>query len=189
MEKNIGVIYSMLKMEDSKTIFKLASIFLHYPSKEWVGDEEIIKAIHSIGDNKVQQAYSDFVQYTANHCLTELCETYVNTFDFNDKTTLYLTYDVFGDNRERGQAFVKLRFEFAKEDFYIKNDELPDFFPLILEFASESSEESAMKMFNIHRKSIDRLQKELTSLASPYEHVLNGCILAIDSLIEQKQAG
>lgn len=41
--------------------------------------------------------------------LLELQEHYVETFDYKDKTGLYLTAHELGDSRKRGAALIKLQ--------------------------------------------------------------------------------
>src|SRR5690606_39630375 len=53
-------------------------------------------------DDEIRFPLQQFIRYVTNTSYDELCENYVYTFDFYDKTTLYLTYSVFKDNRDRG---------------------------------------------------------------------------------------
>ncbi len=174
-------------MNEHQKIFRLASILLQYPSADWV-HEDLIWEVRSLTDKHVQEPFLRFLDYLENTPLIDACETYVRTFDFSDKTTLYLTYSVFGDNRDRGPAFLKLKEEFAQAGFPLEDDELPDYLPLILEFASLAPPEHALKVFMIHKWVIDRLLADLHEAQNPYRWVLQGCVLAIDSLIAEREA-
>ncbi|NDI35220.1 nitrate reductase molybdenum cofactor assembly chaperone [Chengkuizengella sediminis] len=175
-------------MENNQKIFKLVSILLQYPEYEWKNNKEITDEISLLKDPKIKERFSEFLSYINKNTMDELWKTYVNVFDFNEKTTLYLTYIIFGDNRERGPAFVKLKQEFAEAGFILEKEELPDYLPLILEFASEAPRENASKLFKIHRKAIDLLHIELEKLNSPYLNLLEICKHAIDNYIKQSKA-
>lgn len=178
--RNIGgILVEQQWMEDCRLTFKLCSLFLRYPDQEWTESTELQQIIKSIDHRGIQTCLSQFLLYVQDTPMKALCENYVRWFDFSDQTTLYLTHDLFGETRERGLAFVKLKMEFAKADFYIKNDELPDYLPLILEFASEANEKFVQKVFLIHKKAIDQLLSELERNENPYANVLKACVIAM----------
>lgn len=190
-------------MEEGKLTFKLCSLFLQYPDWEWISSEgigqvnnysksnisdhnpeslisaELLQSIQFIENRGIRYCFEQFLSYVISTPYKLLTENYVRWFDFSERTTLYLTHERFGDNRERGLAFVKLKMEFAKAGFYIKNDELPDFLPLILEFAALADEKSVQKMFLIHKKAIDSLLTELEKDDNPYGFLLKACVTAM----------
>lgn len=174
-------------MDDKKIIFKLCSIFLQYPNEEWVHNEEIDKCVCHLENINARQSLTKFLAYTKEHRFLQLCENYSNTFDFSDKAPLYLTYKLFGDSPERGPALVKLKEEFFAGGFPLLHDELPDYFPLVLEFASLCDGEQVNKLFKIHRKAIDQLNKELSEVNSPYQFVLKACLAAIDEKLKDRK--
>ncbi len=166
-------------MEEYKYTFKLCSLLFQYPEQSWIRDKEIEDSIALIKNQEIRFYIDKFWDYVKQTPSRELAENYVKWFDFNDRTTLYLTYKKFGDNRERGLALVKLKMEFAKANFYIKNDELPDYLPLILEFASEASDPFVQKIFLIHKKAIDDLLFELMKDHNPYGNLLKACEISM----------
>lgn len=166
-------------MEECRYTFKLCSLFLRYPDNNWIGNEEIEESIKLIENKGIRFCLEQFMNYVNQTPYKNLSENYVRWFDFSERTTLYLTHGTFGENRERGLAFVKLKMEFAKAGFYIKNDELPDYLPLILEFAGEADEKAVQKMFLIHKKAIDQLLSELEKDDNPYGYLLKVCITAM----------
>ncbi|HJV45040.1 MAG TPA: nitrate reductase molybdenum cofactor assembly chaperone [Bacillota bacterium] len=174
-------------MDKHRRIFKLASILLQYP-EEWVQDQELQEEVSYIEHPQVKELFWRFIHYVNAKELEELGENYVSTFDFNEKTSLYLTYLLFGDGQERGAAFVKLKKEFDEAGLPIEDEELPDYLPVVLEFAALAKEEYARKLFLIHRKAIDLLHAELESIQNPYRWIVQGCILIIDSLLTEQKA-
>lgn len=163
-------------VEELRLALKLCSLFLRYPEEEWVNNKELEMAVDSIQNRGLQHCISQFISYTKGTPFRQLDENYVRWFDFSEQTSLYLTHGIFGDNRERGLAFVKLKMEFAKAGFYIKNGELPDYLPLILEFAAVAEEQFIQKMFLIHKKAIDTLLAELEKKDNPYAYLLKAVV-------------
>src|SRR5690625_33742 len=127
--------FGVNRMNKQQKIFKIAGLLLHYPEKEWIENLEAIEIeISSLKDLSINNYFQSFKKYLTTNTYEDLCERYVKTFDFNGVSTLNLTYNVFKDSRERGNALVQLREIFSKSQFYPITDELPDYVPLILEF-------------------------------------------------------
>jgi nitrate reductase delta subunit len=61
---------------------------------------------------------------------------YVETFDRGRSTSLHLFEHVHGDSRERGPAMIDLARTYAAAGLMLKEGELPDYLPAVLEFAS-----------------------------------------------------
>lgn len=160
---------------------------LRYPSKEWVGNEEMNELIQSIEDKRIQKSLLDFWTYTVETDWDTLTLNYVNWFDLSENKTMYLTYGIFGDNRERGPAFVKLKMEFAKAGFYLVNNELPDFLPLILDFASISEPTYSRKVLSIHYPALEKLYENLKEECIPYSHLLDACLMVMEGLLPLKE--
>ncbi|WP_083698354.1 nitrate reductase molybdenum cofactor assembly chaperone [Bacillus haynesii] len=174
-------------MEEDRLVFKLCSLFLRYPDKEWTESEEVNQIVDEMTDKGMKHCLRQFLTYVNETSYKELCENYVRWFDFSEPKTLYLTHARFGENRERGLAFVKLKMEFAKAGFYIKNDELPDYLPLILEFASIAEKDFVQKVFLIHKKAIDQLLTELEKEDNPYGFLLKACLADIAAYLPSNE--
>ena len=61
---------------------------------------------------------------------------YVETFDRGRSTSLHLFEHVHGDSRDRGPAMIDLAQTYAAAGLMLKEGELPDYLPAVLEFAS-----------------------------------------------------
>jgi len=68
---------------------------------------------------------------------------YVELFDRGRRTSLHLFEHVHGDSRERGPAMVDLTRTYEAAGLVPRPDELPDFLPVVLEFASTQPPEAA----------------------------------------------
>lgn len=177
-----------IKMNQHQKIFKLASILLQYPEAEWLFADDLCQEIADLDNRTIRELYQRFVNDMETSGIEWLAEHYVGTFDFSDTTTLYLTYHRFGDNPDRGPAFIRLKEEFASAGYPLENDELPDYLPLVLEFASIAGPEFAGKIFMIHKKAIDRLLAELDKADSPYRWIMQALVHAIDAFLAESKA-
>lgn len=65
---------------------------------------------------------------------------YVETFDFSDKRTLYLTAHELGDSRKRGTALIACKQMLEQAGYELTGSELPDYLPLLLEFLAVTPE-------------------------------------------------
>lgn len=170
-------------MNQSQAVYNLASILLQYPSSEWKEYlPDLYKEAEIISDPQISGGLKKFLDYLDGAPYQNLCQNYVLTFDFNERNTLYLTYSVFKDNRERGPALVKLRQEFLAAGADLESEELPDYLPLILEFAAITDTEKSAKILKLHLRAIERLSLELEASNSPYHFLLAACAACIKKL-------
>ncbi|MGG5253994.1 nitrate reductase molybdenum cofactor assembly chaperone [Neobacillus sp. SM06] len=175
-------------MDEHQRIFKLASILLQHPDEEWFESGELTEEIAKVNDKLTSLLFKQFLQEVKAITFIELCEKYVRTFDFNEKTTLYLTYPLFAETPDRGKGLVKLKEEYLKAGFPLESDELPDYLPLLLEFCSFAPLNAVKKMILIHRKSMDLLVKELALVNSPYQLIVQACIQTAENLLSKQKA-
>jgi nitrate reductase delta subunit len=96
---------------------------------------------------------------------------YVETFDFDRRASLYLTYYAHGDTRDRGAALVGLRTAYRAAGYELCGGELPDYLPVVLEFAALS--EVGVRVLDDHRAALEALRSKLRSAGSPYVHVVD----------------
>jgi nitrate reductase molybdenum cofactor assembly chaperone NarJ/NarW len=61
---------------------------------------------------------------------------YVELFDRGRRTSLYLFEHVYGDSRDRGPAMIDLVKTYENAGLFLAESELPDYLPVVLEFAS-----------------------------------------------------
>ena len=72
---------------------------------------------------------------SANDDLYDLQERYVDLFDRSRTLTLNLFEHVHGESRDRGQAMVDLAALYERGGLTMTASELPDYLPLLLEYA------------------------------------------------------
>jgi nitrate reductase delta subunit len=170
--------------------YKLISKLLDYP------DAELIAALPELRDEIKQGSGREyeaaewvvldrFLGHLSSLDQTELQAAYVQTFDLTPEHALHLTHHVFGDDKNRGPALIDLT-EFYKEygvqmrttdatkaanDEIVddgKSNELPDYLPLVLEFAAMLEEEEARMFLSQWAKVLNVLASNLEEASSPY---------------------
>jgi len=99
-------------------------------------------------------------------------EEYVSTFDMVPEHSLHLTHHLIGEDRSRGPALIDLTEFFRECGFEIVDKELPDYLPLLLEFASLLETEEALVFLARWNKVLRQLHANLADAASPYAELI-----------------
>jgi nitrate reductase delta subunit len=171
-------------------LYRLISKSIDYPDaallanlQEWRGTLTTQDTDDFSGDEWV--VLDQFLSHLTSQDVTEAQAAYVQTFDLTPEHALHLTHHLFGDDKNRGPALIDLT-EFYKEfglemrttastkaanDEIIddgKSNELPDFLPVILEFASLLEKEEAHLFLSRWSKVLNVLAKNLEDAGSPY---------------------
>ncbi|MFN4003879.1 MAG: nitrate reductase molybdenum cofactor assembly chaperone [Hylemonella sp.] len=97
---------------------------------------------------------------------------YVQLFDRGRRTALHLFEHVHGDSRERGPAMIDLTRTYEQAGLYLKPGELPDYLPVVLEFASTLPPRQAREFLGETVHILQALFSALLAQHSPYASVL-----------------
>ena len=103
--------------------------------------------------------------------LLEAQSAYIALFDRTPSLSLYLFGHVHGDSRERGQAMADLVADYNRMGLELMGDELPDFLPVFLEFASLHEEADARSLIGEIAEVVALLSERLERRGSPYAAV------------------
>ena len=110
--------------------------------------------------------------------LGALQAAYVQTFDFDRRASLHLTYHTHGDRRQRGLELVRLKRRYADAGLPLVADELPDYLPVLLEFAGLVPEQGE-PILNELRAPIELVRARLHEQRSPYADLLDELVAAL----------
>lgn len=97
---------------------------------------------------------------------------YVDSFDRGRRTSLHLFEHVHGDSRDRGPAMIDLQQTYAGSGLYLADGELPDFLPVVLEFASTQSNAVAREFLAEMAHILNALHSALRERGNPYAAVI-----------------
>ena len=101
---------------------------------------------------------------------------YVETFDRGRATSLHLFEHVHGDSRERGPAMVDLALTYAAAGLRLREGELPDYLPAVLEFVSTQPPREAKAFLGEIAHLVNAVFGALLERGSPYASVLGGLL-------------
>lgn len=117
---------------------QLSAIFLRYPD-ELIKQESVeLGTLISLSNLSIEQkkAFEEIRIFLEKTPLLDAQSQYVQLFDMSPSLSLYLFQHVHGDSRMRGQAMVDLLEEYRSAGLDLQGNELPDFLPAYLEYAS-----------------------------------------------------
>ena len=157
---------------------KLLAVLLAYP------DEELLEALPELRDATAglsraeRRALEPVLDALAVTPLAELRRSYVATFDFDRRCGLHLTYHTHGDRRQRGLELVRLKRRYAEAGLPFESSELPDYLPVVLEFASERPDDGTRLLTSL-RPSLELIRSALHHRGSLYAGVLDALCEAL----------
>jgi nitrate reductase delta subunit len=169
-------------------IFKLLSVLLRYPDDEVLEHrDEIVAAARELPDSAARDAVLAFLAYWENEPASRLQEDYTATFDFKRRGCLYVSYYRYGDARARGQVLADMKEAYARAGYPLDTTELPDYLPLVLEFASECLEEG-LPMLAENRAPVEVIRRSLYHDKSPHAHLVEALVFFLPGLDEETVA-
>jgi nitrate reductase delta subunit len=155
-------------------MLKLSSLALQYPDERLLGGRsELAGAARGLRSGSPAEALVAFFEWFTATSELELARRYVTTFDLNKRTGLYLTYYTLGDRRERGLALLRLKKLYRAAGFEADGPELPDYLPMMLEFAAAAAPDQGQLVLREHRPALELIRVSLREQESPYGHVLD----------------
>ncbi len=120
------------------TLRALAAL-LAYPSadlKAHVADLREAFADEGVLSRAERRRLEPLLRSLESDDLLDLQSAYSELFDRARSLSLHLFEHVHGDSRERGQAMIDLGKQYLESGIFLEANELPDFLPVFLEYAS-----------------------------------------------------
>lgn len=157
-------------------VYKLLSALLDYPN------QELVDHLTELGeytaqsldvDHAERDALQGFIHHLQSAPLTELQADYVKTFDMTAEHSLHLTHHLFGDDKNRGPALIDLGELYKDYGVEVVTNELPDYLPLVLEFAAYMDDSEATVFLSDAKKVLSVLTDNLKKAESPYAALLS----------------
>ncbi|WP_327089506.1 nitrate reductase molybdenum cofactor assembly chaperone [Nonomuraea sp. NBC_01738] len=144
-------------------IWQAAAHLLAYPDERFWGRLPLIEEAAS-------PHFPGFVAEIRELGAGELAAHYVEMFDLKRRCCLYLTYYTDGDTRRRGESLAALKGRYRSAGWELMEDELPDYLPVMLEFAALDATGEALLAG--HRSGLELLRAALEGYGSPYARVI-----------------
>ena len=169
-------------MEQWRNALQICSILLRYP------DQSVTHYIDSIRQEleslppHFKKRISDFIEYYTSRDIIQLQEEYVETFDMNEKNSLYLTYHKAGEGENRGEDLLRIKNLYSLSNFSPQTSELPDYLPLFLEFLSVADTKTAGQTIKLYSSYISMIADNLKKCKSPYYMIFDACIYVFSQI-------
>jgi nitrate reductase delta subunit len=163
------------------------SLLLQYPTPDRVREATEIAA--GLGRGGAAAAVRSFAESLGGAPLAELQRRYVETFDFDARASLHLTYHVYGDQRRRGEALIELKRRYAECGLHLEDgSELPDYLPVALEFAELAPRGAGERLLADLREPLELLRARLREVGSPYAVLIDAVVDQLPRLSGRQQA-
>lgn len=177
--------------QQMRTIHMLVAALLEYPEERFAPALDAYEQVRDDLPQGVQAHLDAFVDWAASRPRSEIAVHYVDTFDQQRRTALYLSYYVAGDTRLRGSAILGFKEFINAMGYENDNDELDDYLPVILELSATSGDPMVWELLASHRDGIEVMRSALHGVNSPYAHLLDALAVTLpevsDEVIERFQ--
>ena len=162
------------------TTYKLCSLLLQYPDDELLAArQQIAEAVAGLPGSPASRAVGRFCEWWTQADPLTVAQHYVETFDLHKRSGLYLTFHCEGERRERGIALVRLRQLYRAAGLPQQEGELPDFLPVMLEFAAAAPAGRGELVLREHRAALELVRLSLRERDSPYADLLDAVCLTL----------
>jgi nitrate reductase molybdenum cofactor assembly chaperone NarJ/NarW len=162
-------------------IYKICSLLLLYPDDELLDARgELLVAVSQLQRSPVADALASFCDWWAAEEALSLQQHYVETFDLHKRSGLYVTFYGEGDKRDRGPALLRLKRLYRAGGLPLEGaGELPDYLPVMLEFAAHAPDRRGEIVLREHRAAIELVRHGLHERGTPYAKVLDALCLTL----------
>jgi nitrate reductase delta subunit len=156
-----------------RVVWQAASLVLGYPDDEVLAHAGLVRA--GLAD-AAPDRLADFhpvLDFWATVPAATVANHYVETFDLSRRHTLYLSYYTDGDTRRRGETLASIKQRYRRCGFLVDTyGELPDYLPLILEYAARVDPVDGAELLQDLRRSLELLRLALVDRRTPYAGVV-----------------
>ncbi|MET7990870.1 nitrate reductase molybdenum cofactor assembly chaperone [Amycolatopsis sp. NPDC005232] len=150
-------------------VLQAASICLQYPDDHVRAMLPIVRAaIEALPGGDPRDRLEAFLAETATMAPRALAEHYVRVFDTRRRCCLYLTWWSDGETRRRGSSLAALKSRYRASGVELDSTELPDYLPVVLEFAATADLGGGLTLLQEHRAGLELLRLALLDAATPY---------------------
>jgi len=153
-------------------VYRILAALLSYPEPQLCAAlPEIRAAVAQSPDLDLAEieVFLGVIDWMSTIPVLEWEALYVQTFDLNPDFDLHLTAHLCAeDDRSRGPALIRLATHYEAAGWTPLPTELPDYLPLVLEYAATLEEGAAREFLASAGEAIDLLNERLTQAVSPY---------------------
>lgn len=153
-----------------RVLRQAASLCLAYPDVELISRIPVIRA--ALDEHRIR-TLDTFLTHLQDTPLPDLERHYVDVFDLARRHALYLSYWTDGDTRRRGEVLTRFKAAYRASGFLVNTvGELPDYLPMVLEFAAVADPEAGDALLREYRPSLELLRIGLEEDGTLYAQVV-----------------
>lgn len=150
-------------------VLQAASLLLQYPDARMRTALPTIRdAVTQLSRGAPRELLLGFLDHVDSTDPQALEEHYVNVLDRKRRACLYLTWWTDGETRRRGLSLARLKALYRGRGLRLEGGELPDYLPVVLEFAATGDLAAGLQVLQEHRAGLELLRLGLVDLGSPY---------------------
>ena len=165
---------------EAGTVYRLCSLLLEYPEGElFTVREELRQAVAGLHQSEATEALGKFLDWLDSTNPIAAGQHYVETIDLHKRSGLYLTFYAEGDKRERGSALLRLKQMYRAAGLPLGGTELPDYLPVMLEFAADAPDGRGEIVLVEHRAALELIRASLRDHDSPYRHLIDAVCMTL----------
>ena len=157
------------------SVARIVSLLLLYPTEETRSARPEMAAAAAAAEGPSARAVEAFLA-GSDAPLDTLQQRYVETFDFDPRASMHLTWHLHGDRRQRGVELVRLKRRYADAGLELEEGELPDYLPVLLEFAALTPPEEGRALLAELREPIELVRARLRERESEYALLLDAVV-------------
>lgn len=160
---------AILAARDQAVVLQAASMCLQYPDDALLATLSTVRAaVDTLPAEQPRKHLLSFLDTMAVAVPGWAARHYVEVFDTQRRCCLYLTWWTDGETRRRGSALAELKARYRAHGAELDSTELPDFLPIVLEFAATADLAAGLTMLQENRAGIELLRLALIEAATPY---------------------
>lgn len=176
---------SALSERQQRLVWRIAALLLDYPTAATADLFGQLTAATAELPESARVPLTVFLrQFNATDPMRR-ASNYVETFDMQRRSSLHLTYYAYGDTRKRGMALLRFKHAYRQAGLDVgdlDNGELPDYLPMVLEFAATVDQVQGERLLAEHVPVLELLRLSLQDNGSYYTEVLAAILATLPAV-------
>ncbi|SMC67463.1 nitrate reductase molybdenum cofactor assembly chaperone [Kibdelosporangium aridum] len=174
----------------TKVLHQVAAHCLHYPDVELYRRITLLRDCLAEIPPKLADGITPLLDHLSATSEVDAARHYVDVFDTKPGRCLYMTWYTDGDTRRRGSSLASLKGIYRQHGFRPAAGELPDYLPILLEFAAQTGQ-PGQHLLARFRRGLELLHTNLSTMDTSYTAVVGAVIATVpqvpDALAAESQ--
>ena len=159
-------------MASTAPVLDLMAGLLEYPTAEYHERVTAVAASVAPLNTAAAEQLKAFADAIGGRSLSDIEESYIQTFDLNPDACLDIGWHLFGEEYARGEFLVKLRQEMRRYGV-AERDELPDSLLCVLPLVARMPDEEAERFRNgFLLPAVEKIRKAVPVESNPFANLL-----------------